>query len=416
MEVVISTVVKYICSVYEKIMHINNYFVVYSGFLQDRRRGNMPIIPLTCPSCGASLRVDSNKDAAICDYCGRPYIVKDAIVNNYINNVTNVTNINNIKSDNVNLYPQKDFEINGGKLVKYHGESTNVIIPDNVKYIDVGVFRDMSIVSVEIPSSVTEIGNIAFQNCKSLLSVNIPPQVKKIGYETFNNCISLKCITLPSGITDICDGAFSLCTELREVTLPSGVKKIDRSAFASCKKLQKITIPSSVTEIGHDAFYGCSDLCGISLLSTNIKIIEDGLFEGCTSLKRIEIPSGVVEIKDSAFMECTALESITIPSSVKRIGSHVFNGCRSLKNITFASDNIEFGWYDFEGCESLETLKGLSYDKLKTHKNKLFENSPVYKSIQAEEYKRAGRCQYCGGAFGGIFTKRCYNCKREKDY
>lgn len=45
----------------------------------------MPIIPLTCPSCGANLTVDSFKDAAICEFCGKPYVVKDAIVNNYIN-------------------------------------------------------------------------------------------------------------------------------------------------------------------------------------------------------------------------------------------------------------------------------------------------------------------------------------------
>lgn len=163
----------------------------------------MPIIPLICPSCGESLRVDSNKDTAICDYCGRPYIVKDAIVNNYINNVTNVTNINNIKSDNVNLYPQKDFEINGGKLVKYHGESTNVVIPDNVRVIGESAFSGLSITNVEIPSSVIEIGYSAFGGCNLLVSVSIPSSVTAIGKSAFAGCKKLKEVNISPGVNKI---------------------------------------------------------------------------------------------------------------------------------------------------------------------------------------------------------------------
>ena len=50
----------------------------------------MPIVPLKCPFCSASLTVESSKDAAICDFCGTPYVVRDAIVNNYISNVTSI--------------------------------------------------------------------------------------------------------------------------------------------------------------------------------------------------------------------------------------------------------------------------------------------------------------------------------------
>ena len=66
----------------------------------------MPFIPLQCPNCGANLTVDSDKDAAICEFCGRPYIVKEAIIQTHINSLS--TSIN---AENVNVYTQKDFNI-----------------------------------------------------------------------------------------------------------------------------------------------------------------------------------------------------------------------------------------------------------------------------------------------------------------
>ncbi len=44
----------------------------------------MTVIPLECPECGVEIVTDSNDSAAICSYCGKPFIVKDAIVLNYI--------------------------------------------------------------------------------------------------------------------------------------------------------------------------------------------------------------------------------------------------------------------------------------------------------------------------------------------
>ena len=48
----------------------------------------MPVIPLECPSCGTELRIDSDESAAICIRCGKPFVVNEAIVLNYIKLVT----------------------------------------------------------------------------------------------------------------------------------------------------------------------------------------------------------------------------------------------------------------------------------------------------------------------------------------
>lgn len=54
----------------------------------------MPLVPAICPQCGATLTVDSAKEAAICESCGTPFVVEKAI-NNYTSQVTNNLNIAN---------------------------------------------------------------------------------------------------------------------------------------------------------------------------------------------------------------------------------------------------------------------------------------------------------------------------------
>lgn len=61
-------------------------------------RDNMPLVNAKCTNCGANLKVDNTKGAAICEYCGSAYIVEKAI-NNY-----NITNNNTIHADIVNIY------------------------------------------------------------------------------------------------------------------------------------------------------------------------------------------------------------------------------------------------------------------------------------------------------------------------
>ncbi len=87
----------------------------------------MPLIPCKCTSCGAVLKVNSENDAAVCEYCKMPFIVENA-VNNY--NVDLKGNINvgeatiNVTGANVDnlLLRAKDFESKKeyGQALKYY--------------------------------------------------------------------------------------------------------------------------------------------------------------------------------------------------------------------------------------------------------------------------------------------------------
>lgn len=161
----------------------------------------MPIIPLTCPNCGANLQVNSDDPILTCQYCGSSSVMKDAIVQSYIQHTVNIT------AGTVNVVNQKDFVIEGGILKKYQGESVDVVIPNNVVSIE-GAFENLKIRSVVIPDSVTEIGDEAFRGCTSLTSITIPGSVTAIGDWAFYGCTSLASVTILGSLKKIGCGAF----------------------------------------------------------------------------------------------------------------------------------------------------------------------------------------------------------------
>ena len=72
-------------------------------------------------------------------------------------------------------------------------------------------FWNRCITSVDIPSSVTEIGNGSFVGCSFLSSVEIPNSVTLIGERAFINCSSLTSVKIPNSVKEIGVGAFEDC-------------------------------------------------------------------------------------------------------------------------------------------------------------------------------------------------------------
>ena len=106
-------------------------------------------------------------------------------------------------------------------------------------------YRDFiaGIEKVEIPDTVIEIGSYAFHNFGKVkkLNINIPNSVTNIGEHAFEWCDSLTSITIPNGVTSIGNYAFNYCRSLKGITIPNSVTSIGNFAFQQCGNLTNIT-------------------------------------------------------------------------------------------------------------------------------------------------------------------------------
>ena len=111
---------------------------------------------------------------------------------------------------------------------------------------------------VEIPNSITSIGDLAFKGCTGLTQITIPASVQVIGRWAFEFCTMLKSVEIPNSVVEIKDFAFEGCTVLKSVRLSASVKVLGRGAFRYCSKLADFEGLRPDIELGEDVFYQCA--------------------------------------------------------------------------------------------------------------------------------------------------------------
>lgn len=223
-------------------------------------------------------------------------------------------------------------------------------------YVNCGIkyyWNNQEITTLEIPTSVTSIGNHAFYGCNGLTSVEFPSNLSSIGDWAFSNCSGLTSVDLPSSITKMGECVFYYCKNLSSVKLPSEITAISNGAFGY-SSLKDIELPAGITSIGDDAFVNCSNLQNINLPS-GITTIGTGAFWDCSNLTNVILPSALASIGAIAFANCSNLANVTLSSNITSIGYSAFSDCNSLKNLTISKDvtsikDIRF-YYEYDELE-----------------------------------------------------------------
>lgn len=211
------------------------------------------------------------------------------------------------------------------------------------KYKTKMFFAVKSLREYAIPSSVSEIIQEAFYNCRHLKTLVLPLRLKSVNGHHFSNCDSLYSISVDEKNPYLCSDGSALYNKdkselvfvyhtVRKMSIPSSVTKIGDYAFYNCTNLTSIELPSGVTEIGDYAFYNCTNLSSLTLPS-GVKEIGFSAFQGCKSLTSVTIPSGVKYISSFTFRDCESLRFINLPSDLKYIGEEAFEGCTGLTSI-----------------------------------------------------------------------------------
>jgi BspA type Leucine rich repeat region (6 copies) len=135
------------------------------------------------------------------------------------------------------------FNKNGTELIQFpSGFVGSYAVPGTVTTIENGAFGDaFNLVDVEIPASVTSIGEETFYGCLNLANITFDGNgLATIGANAFYECENLSSISLPNSLTNIAESAFFACTGLAYVTVGDGVQAVGSQAFAECFALQSI--------------------------------------------------------------------------------------------------------------------------------------------------------------------------------
>ena len=119
---------------------------------------------------------------------------------------------------------------------------------------------------VVVPSELTYEGETyqvigvepgSFQYCHYLLSIDIPNTITSIGQCAFAYCDNLRYFNIPASVTTLADGVFQGCERLSSIAVPEGITEIKYATFRECRNLTAVTLPSSLTSIDGWAFASC---------------------------------------------------------------------------------------------------------------------------------------------------------------
>ena len=203
---------------------------------------------------------------------------------------------------------------------------------------------------LELPDSIVKIGNCTFGYIKSLDTIKLNQGLKKIGYLAFAYT-AINNVELPNSVSELGESVFEGCKNLTQVTGFENVTVIPDSLFANCP-IKNYNF-ENVTEIGEFAFWN-SEISELNF-SNKLKTIKLQAFLKCNNLKQVTIPDSVINM-NSAFRECENLQQISLSNNLSEINSYAFYKCQSLIEITI-SQNIK-KIYDgaFADCSRLKKV------------------------------------------------------------
>ena len=170
-------------------------------------------------------------------------------------------------------------------IIKSSGDFNIDYSKINAALTDEGIsYGSGSIIRIEIPTTVTKqttnLNGNGNNSGANLVEVVYPAnsQVAELVWGAFMKCQKLEKVNIPASVTLLGQDCFSGCGSLQTVTFDknSSLTTINKTAFGSCVLLEEIVLPNTVTKIGNEIFYNCKKLQRV-VLSANIVTTDGGL-------------------------------------------------------------------------------------------------------------------------------------------
>ena len=280
----------------------------------------------------------------------------------------------------------------GSQCFESDKELVNVKLSSNIKRMESGAFGNCtSLTEITIPKSLEEAGREygfgmydygPFCGCTNLKTVKLEKGLTQIAGNLFMRCYGLENIDIPDTVTTIGENAFKLCTSLENVKMYNSIDEINGRAFAGCTSLKSVSLPDSITGMGTEIFSGCTSLSSVKLPNKRVNIMSS-TFEGCTSLTEITLPDTVTTIQDHAFKNCTALKTINWSKSITDIQSYAFENCDALTKLAIPNTVTNIGEGAFYECGGLSAIA--VSNSVKSLGSRAFENCDALAKVSISD-------------------------------
>jgi hypothetical protein len=274
----------------------------------------------------------------------------------------------------------------------YNFEQTDIIIPSEIGNTTVraigmssiwgGVFQEEGITSIQLPSTLEYIGDLAFYG-NPITSLDIPEGVKKIGRAAFNNC-DIVDLTLPQSIQYLGRSCFA-SNQINELDIPGSLKVLEEYVFER-NEITNLNITDGVEHIRYAAFW--INNIDTLYLPNSVNFIGRVAFAS-NSIDTLKLPNNIRHIGNQSF-HANNIKNLHIPQSVNIIGAYSFQA-NEIKHLTipysvteiwgeaFANNLLEDVTY-----EPLSKLKHVGSGGYKTTVN--YYDFPLPDTIHMEGY------------------------------
>ncbi len=228
-------------------------------------------------------------------------------------------------------------------------------LPDSVERVADCMFEGCTnLREVSLPDSLTAIDKSAFMGCKNLLQIDFPKKLQSIAASSFSKS-GIDSIAIPSSVREIGDLAFAYCNSLTKVSLEEGLERIGANAFSNCYNLEIINLPYSLKQLGQRAFYNCRNLSSLITIPSACQEIQSNTFYGCKNLTKIVLSDNITTIENYAFSG-TGLTSAKLPKNLEELGYLAFYECSDLQSVTVSCEVKSLELSAFYGAEMLNTV------------------------------------------------------------
>ena len=271
-----------------------------------------------------------------------------------------------------------------------NGRNLYITLPNTVTTIGAYAFYGSNLVTIEMGTGLTSIGDFAFAGTESTLYILIshammPPST---GSNTFSQEIldnvflwiprmaygryttsrywgNFNQENLFYAYDFVVDGVYyGINSNSQTVEVSAYALATDTtSLFSGFSQIENVTIPPTVTyegveyivnRVGSYAFYQW-EVKELSLPFT-IESIEPYAVTHCETLETVNLSEGVTRIGVQAFRACQSLQSVEIPNSVKSIDYAAFYGCSSLETLVLGACLEQIGEYAFRTSTNLTSV------------------------------------------------------------